>query len=175
MKFRLAALVIILSLVLVSCSLAEDITPPPGYKSPTPVPTLASVTPVVESTSTVEPATATSETTPASTQSTTPPADATAKPGTSLGNITGTLVNGSGGGIPEGQNVTLVGLDQDQTGSYQKVLELQSPVNRDGSYSFTGVEVALTVLFSLLRVMGAWNISPTLLLLRMQRRIFPFQ
>jgi len=154
MKFRQVAPVIILCLVLVSCSLAEDITPPPGYKSPKPVPTMASVTPMVKSTTTVELATATSETTPVSAQSTTPLADATAKPGTSLGNITGTLVYGTGGGIPEGQNVTLVGFDQDQAGSYQKVLELQSPVNRDGSYSFTGVEVALNRAFLIITSYG---------------------
>ena len=75
-------------------------------------------------------------------------------PGTSLGNITGTLANGSGGGIPDGQNVTLVGLDQDQTGSFQKALELQSPVNHDGSYSFTGVEVALNRAFMVVTSYG---------------------
>ena len=154
MKFRQTALVIVLCLVLVSCSLAEDITPPPGYKSPMPVPTLASVTPMAESTSTVEPATAINVPTPASLQSTTPLADATAMPGTSLGIITGTLIYGSGGGIPEGQNVTLVGFDQDQTGSYQKALELQSQVNRDGSYSFTGVELALNRAFLIITNYG---------------------
>ena len=154
MKFRQAPPVIIFCLVLVSCSLAEDITPPPGYKSPKPVPTMASETPLVESTTTVELATATSETIPVNTQSTTPLADATAMSGTSLGNITGTLVYGTGGGIPEGQNVTLVGFDQDQTGSYQKVLELQSPVIRDGSYSFTGVEVVLNRAFLIITSYG---------------------
>jgi hypothetical protein len=154
MKSRLTVLVIILCLVLVSCSLAEDITPPPGYKAPMPVPTPASVTPMAESTSTVEPATATSETIPASTQSTTPLANVTAMPDISLGIITGTLVNGSGGGIPEGQIVTLVGFDQDKTGSYQKGLELQSQVNRDGSYSFMGVEVALNRAFLIITSYG---------------------
>ena len=154
MKFRQTALIIILSLGLVSCSLAEDITPPPGYTSPTSVPTQATVTPVAPSTSTVETATTATATTPASTQSTTPPADATAKPGTSFGIFTGTLANGSGGGIPEGQNVTLVGLDQDQTGSYQKALELQSQINQDGSYSFSGVEVALNRAFLIITSYG---------------------
>ena len=154
MKFRLTALVIILCPILVSCSLAEDITPPPGYKSPTTQPTLALETPMAESTSTVEPATATSKTTSASTQSTTPPVNVTGIRGTSHGNITGSLVNESGGGIPDSQSVTLVGLDRDQTGSYQKALELQSPVNREGAYSFTGVEISLNRAFIIITSLG---------------------
>ncbi len=37
MKFRLTPLVILLSFTLAACSLAEDITPPPNYTSPTPL------------------------------------------------------------------------------------------------------------------------------------------
>jgi hypothetical protein len=145
MKYRLTVLIVILSMALVSCSLAEDITPPPGYQSPTSVSTLAPATQTPESTLTTEPATI--ESTPARTQSTNPPADVTTMPGAPIGNITGTLANGSGGGIPEGQKVTLVGFDQDQAGSYQKTIELESPVNPDGSYSFTGVDVPLNRAF----------------------------
>jgi hypothetical protein len=147
MKFRLAALVIFLCLFLGACSLAEDITPPPGYSHPPSAPTLAPITPTLAAISTVPPATATSEITPATTQSTTPVANLTTTPAASLGTFTGMLSNGSGGAIPAGQSVTLVGLDQDQTGSYQKVSELQSPVNGDGSYRFTGVAVALNRAF----------------------------
>ena len=154
MKYRLIALVLILSLALVSFSLAEDSTPPPGYKTPTFVPTLVSDTPLTVSTSTMELATGTREITPASPQTTTPPADVTPVPGTSFGNITGTITNDSGGGIPDGQNVTLVGLDQDKTGSYQKVLEKQSHVNQDGSYNFTGVEVTLNRAFLIITSFG---------------------
>jgi len=45
-------------------------------------------------------------------------------------------------------------IGQDKAGSYQKVLELQSPVNRDGSYSFTGVEVALNRAFLIITSYG---------------------
>ena len=147
MKFRLTALAIFLCLFLGACSLAEDITPPPGYNHPPSAPTLAPSTATVVISSSAPPATATSEITPATTQSTTPVANVTTTPGASLGTFTGILSNGSGGAIPTGQTVTLVGLDQDQTGSYQKVSELQSPVNGDGSYRFTGVAVALNRAF----------------------------
>jgi hypothetical protein len=144
MKYRLAALIIFFSLVLTSCSLAEDITPPPGYQSPTSVPTLAQASQTPQPASTREHATPTAITdTPAVTQSTSLTADISATPGTSLGNITGDLVNASGGGIPEGQKVTLVGYDKDQSGSYQKVMQVEEAVNADGSYHFKGVEVPL--------------------------------
>jgi len=119
-----------------------------------PVPTLASVTPMGESSSTGEPQRLQASPLLPAYKSTTPLANATAMPGTSLGIITGTLVYGSGGGIPDGQNVTLVGFDQDQTGSYQKALEIQSQVNRDGSYSFTGVELALNRAFLIITNYG---------------------
>ena len=154
MKFRLTALIVFLSLALVSCSLAEDITPPPGYQSPTSMPTLGPATQTPEPTWTTEPATATPESTPAGTQSTTPSADATATPGASLGDITGKLVNGSGGNIPEGQKITLVGFDKDQSGNYQKTMELEVPVNPDGSYSFKGVEVPLNRAFLIITSSG---------------------
>jgi hypothetical protein len=135
MKFRLTASVIILSLFLVSFSSAKKNQTTPGYKSQSPAPTLATETLVAGSI-------------PASpTQTITSPNEVTASPEPSLGNFTGTLVNGSGGGIPEGQKVSLVGLDKDQTGSYQKVLELQTPINHDGSYSFTGVKISLNRAF----------------------------
>jgi hypothetical protein len=154
MKFRLTSLAVVLCSFLVACSLAEDITPPPGYAHPPSAPTLAPITPTVVASSTVSPATATSEITPANTQSTTPAANGTTTPGASLGTFTGTLSNGSGGAIPAGQTVTLVGLDQDQTGSYQKVSESQSPVKGDGSYQFTGVAVALNRAFLIISSYG---------------------
>lgn len=48
MKFRLSILVILLSLSLVACSLAEDITPPPNYTAPTSQPTTAPTVPVTQ-------------------------------------------------------------------------------------------------------------------------------
>jgi hypothetical protein len=152
MKFYLTTLALILSLVLGSCSPPADITPTPGHKTPSSLSTPAAETPTPQSSSTIEPATATIAATPANPQSNTLPADST--PGTSLANFTGKMVNGSGGGIPEGQNVTLVGLDQDKTGSYQKVLEKQSQVSRDGSYAFSGVEVSINRAFLVIAMVG---------------------
>ena len=159
MKFRLVILVFVLPLLLVSCSLSEDITPPPGYASPTAVPVQLTDTPIVEPTWTTEPVTPTPEATSAEatsavTQSATSSASATAMTGTFLGSVTGTLVNKSGGGIPDGQNVTLIGLDQDKTGSYQKVLEKQSSVNHDGSYTFSGVEISANRAFIIVTGFG---------------------
>jgi hypothetical protein len=141
MKYRLTALFILLSLALASCSLAEDITPPPGYQSPTPVETLISATQTPQATQTTEPATITPETSTVSAKSPTPFTDFTATPGASLGNIFGNLVNGSGGAIPEEQQVSLFGFDMDQSGTYQKILQITAPVDTQGSYSFKGVEI----------------------------------
>lgn len=141
MKYRLTTLIVLLSLALASCSLAEDITPPPGYQSSTPLPSLAPATQTPQATQTTEPPTVTPEGSPASTQSTTPSANATTTVAAPLGNVSGNLINGSGGGIPTGQKVTLEGFDKDQAATYQKVMELVAPVGPNGSYSFKGVEV----------------------------------
>ena len=141
MKYRLTALIVLLSLALASCSLAEDITPPPGYQSPTSLPSQAPATQTPQATRTTEPPTITPDVSPASTQSTTPSADATTTAVAPLGNISGNLINGSGGSIPAGQKVTLEGFDKDQAGTYQKALELVAPVEPNGSYSFKGVDV----------------------------------
>jgi mono/diheme cytochrome c family protein len=47
MKFRLAAVLILITVFLTACNftLASDITPPPDYKSPTPAPTLGALFP----------------------------------------------------------------------------------------------------------------------------------
>jgi hypothetical protein len=141
MKYRLTTLIVLLSMALASCSLAEDITPPPGYQSPTFLPSQAPATQTPQATRTTEPPTATPEGSPASTQSTTSSINATTTAVVPLGNISGNLINGSGGGIPAGQNVTLEGFDKDQAGTYQNVLELVAPVEPNGSYSFKGVAV----------------------------------
>ncbi|MGA2490853.1 MAG: hypothetical protein ABSF99_11855, partial [Anaerolineales bacterium] len=141
MKYRLTALIVFLSLTLASCSLSEDITPPPGYISPTPIPTLLQATQTPQATWTTEPATVTPEASPASIQSTTQSADVTAITGTALGIISGNLVNGSGGVIPDGQKVTLFGFDKDQSGNYQKALELEASGDPKGLYTFKNVEV----------------------------------
>jgi hypothetical protein len=154
MKYRLTALIIFLSFILVSCSLAEDITPPPGYQSPTAGPTLAAATQVPQTTPTTAQATATAVTSPVNTLSTTPSAGLTVTPGAPLGNITGSLVNGSGGSIPPGLKVTLEGFDKDQSGSYQKSLELTVLVDSKGSYSFAKVDAPLDRAFLIITSWG---------------------
>ena len=44
MKFHLMALIFFLGLALAACSLADDITPPPGYQYRTLAPTLGPAT-----------------------------------------------------------------------------------------------------------------------------------
>jgi hypothetical protein len=154
MKYRLTALIIFLSLVLVSCSLAEDITPPPGYQSPTTGPTLAAATQTPQPTLTAAPANATAVASPVNTQSSTPSAGLAVTPGIPLGNINGSLVNGSGGIIPEGLKVTLEGFDKDSSGSYQKTLEMTVPVDSNGSYSFTRVDTPLERAFLIITSWG---------------------
>ena len=156
MKYHLTSLIVLFSLTLASCSLAEDITPPPGYQSPTSVPALPQATQTLQAAWTTEPATATAipEATSAGTQSTTLSADVSETPGASLGNINGTLVNGSGSSIPEGQKVTLVGFDKNQSGNYQKTLQVDTPVNADGSYSFKDVEFLLDRAFLIITSWG---------------------
>ncbi len=140
MKYRLISLIVFLSLAIASCSLAEDITPPPGYQSPTAA-SLEPVTLAPEASLTIEPATPTPEITLASTPATTPSADVSTPSGTLLGNITGNLINGSGSVIPEGQKVTLVGFDVDPSGNYQKSMELETTGDPNGAFSFKDVEI----------------------------------
>jgi hypothetical protein len=147
MKYRLITLIVFLSMVLASCSLAEDITPPPGYQSPTSLPVTGPATPTQEPTRVAVSGTATPGSTPTGTQSPNLGVDDKATPVAALGNISGKLVNGSGSGVPEGQRVTLEGFDLDQAGTYQKTMELGAPVNPDGSYGFIGVEVPLNRAF----------------------------
>jgi mono/diheme cytochrome c family protein len=45
MKSRFIVLIVVLLMLLSSCSLAEDITPPPNYQSPTPAPTMSPLFP----------------------------------------------------------------------------------------------------------------------------------
>ena len=150
MKIRLITLLLFLSLALAACASAGDITPPPGYQSPTPGQTQIPATETSAPARTSEPPTPTVESTPATPEAATPTgelgatsADVTAIPVISLGNITGSVANGSGGEIPAGQKVQLVGYDQDQSGTYQKVLDLETPAKSDGTYSFTDVEMPL--------------------------------
>jgi hypothetical protein len=140
MKYRLTASAILLSLFLVSFSFAKDNTPASGNSSPISAAIPATAPTVVSP--------------PSTTPAVTPSVEVTATAAPTPGNISGTLINGSGGGIPDGQKVTLVGLDRDTTGAYQKVLESQSSANHDGSYRFVGVEIALNRAFLIITTYG---------------------
>jgi hypothetical protein len=154
MKYRLTAFIVFLTFILASCSLAEDITPPPGYQSPSSVPSLALTTKMPQATLTTEPATVTPDVSPATPLSSTPIAEVTTPSRSAIGNISGNLVNGSGGTIPEGQKVTLVGFDVDQSGNYQKVVEQVTTVDPAGSFSFRGVEVPQERAFLIITSLG---------------------
>ncbi len=101
MKFRLSILVILLSLSLGACSLAEDITPPPNYTSPTP---LAVTIPATETPVPTEiPATSTAASTVVPTNPGT--ASVTKSSITSSGTVSPTAQSGTGT-IPGGTEAT---------------------------------------------------------------------
>ncbi len=153
MKFRLA-LISFLLFSAVSCSLAEDITPPPGYQSLNSESTLTPVSQPDSPTQTSKPATVNPAPSPTRTESKTPSEELTVTPGPALGNIAIELVNGSGGNIPVGQEVTLVGFDKDSSGNYQKSMELAVKAEKDGSYLYKGVEAPLDRAFLVITSWG---------------------
>jgi hypothetical protein len=159
MKFRLAVLISFLLLFVVSCTLAEDITPPPGYQSLGDVPTLASVSKTSSPTPTSEPATATPKRGPTETNAKTPSEDLTTTPGVNSGSINVALINGSGGSIPDGQKITLEGFDKDSSGNYQKSMELAATVKKDGSYLFKDIEAPLDRAFLVITSWGGVEYS----------------
>ena len=154
MPVRITILIFITSLALAACSQPDDITPPPGYQSPTSGSTLVTASQTIEPTLTKLPATALAGPTPAGMQSPTPFDTKITTSGLSLSDINGSLTNGSGGSIPDGQKVTLIGLDKDQTGNYQKAIEMDALVNPDGSYSFKGVDTPLDRAFLIVTSLG---------------------
>jgi hypothetical protein len=154
MKFHLVVLSVILSLTLAACSMAKDITPPPGYQSPTDVPTISQSDQSPKSTPTSEPTTATPESTPTETRSINPSDNFDSTPNPSLINIDGKLENGSGGNIPEGQKITLVGFDKDQSGNYQMGIELEAVIESDGSYKFKDLDAPLDRAFLIITSWG---------------------
>ena len=95
MKLRLSILVILLSLSLAACSLAEDITPPPNYVAPTAQPTSA---PTIAVTQTTNPPSATATPIPTSTTVATNPgsAAATTSSSTTPGEVSPTAQSGVG-------------------------------------------------------------------------------
>ncbi len=61
--------------------------------------------------------------------------------------ITGEVTNGSGGPLPEGMTVTLQGFVQDATGNFQRVVEEETEVAGDGSFTFEGVDASTPRVF----------------------------
>jgi len=149
MKFRQTVMVVLLSLTLAACSLAEDITPPPGYSSLTSIPTVAQATqaPISPSTATFVPTSAsigsTAETTPASTGSTTPSAEVSATP-QAAAVIDGTVTVSSGAAIPDGTDVNLLLYD---TTAGQVMQTLTESILPGGKYEFTNVPAEKTTVF----------------------------
>ncbi len=150
MKFRLTILVVLLSLVLAACSLAEDITPPPGYASPTSIPTLAPATQTPEPPAaatpspTSEPAAATTESTPAAADSTTPSAEVSPTAQADVVVIGGTVTLASGAAIPDGTLVTLLLYN---TTSGEETQNLTTPILPDGKYEFTNIPADSTTAY----------------------------
>jgi len=131
MKLRLIVFILLtLSLSACSFSLAEDITPPPDYKSPAPPPT-----------ATPAPATATAA--PGAALEGTPVTDASLlTTAAGMGMVTGSVVNGSGGALPADLTVALRGFDHalDASGP-QEVVNVSASVQPDGSFLFEDIEL----------------------------------
>jgi len=149
MKFRLTVLIVLVSLFLAACSLAEDITPPSGYTSPTSIQTIipATQTSVPPSTATDVPtspaATSTGENTPAEpadvtpgTTDTTPSAGVSPTPNPAGVVISGSVIVASGASIPDGTIATLL-LYNTIAGQVSQRLTL--PILADGNFEFTDV------------------------------------
>jgi hypothetical protein len=140
MKKKLTILILLLTSLTAACSLTEDITPPPNTQFPTLQETITrqSVNP-----------TESPEVSPTTSVSTAVSTGVPAAPDGFVGNISGSINHPSGTSIPGGQTVKLVGYDQNESGGYQKALELDASVNTDGSYVFRDIAVPLERAFLL--------------------------
>jgi hypothetical protein len=149
MKFRFTVLIVLVSLFLAACSLAEDITPPPGYTSPTSIQTIipATQTSVPPSTATNVPtspaATSTGKNTPAApvdvtpgTTDTTPSAGVSPTPKPAGVVISGSVTVASGASIPDGTIATLLLYN---TIAGQVSQRLTIPILEDGNFEFADV------------------------------------
>ena len=130
MKFLRFLLVSLLAFTLAACnfSLAEDITPPPGAEL-SPNPTAVLPTPEIAT-----PATSTSSGV-ATSAAPTPAAGQTGVPAASV-TVSGKVTNASGAGLPTGLSVILHGIL-----NKQEALNLNQPLNPEGSYSFKNVKL----------------------------------
>jgi len=146
MKSRLAISSILAFLILSGCSLAEDITPPPGYLSPTPAPTIGAPTLTPLPTSTLQPATPTIEPTIGTESVTlTLAANGTAQAITPTGSLTpavapvtvsGKTTDASGAAVSGNLTATLY-LYNTSTGNVDQTVT--ASVQPDGTYLFNSV------------------------------------
>jgi hypothetical protein len=150
MKFRLTVLVVLLSLTLAACSLAEDITPPPGYSSPTSIPAIATATQTPEPTlaatptPTSESITTAVETPLAATDSTTPASEVSPTAQIDVVGINGTVTLASGASLPIDTNATLLVYN---TSLGQVMQTLTAPILPIGKYEFTNIPADTTTVF----------------------------
>ena len=146
MKFRLIALLVLLtfSSALAACSLAEDITPPPGYRSPLPLPTAERTFQTPEPTLKTGP-TASLEVTiaaptrvlvPAGTGSATPVVETSSTSIAPAISFSGKVTNASGS-VPTGSLTAHLYLYN--TGSSTVVQTLTTEVQPTGLYQFFNV------------------------------------
>jgi hypothetical protein len=125
------SLAFVLGLSACNLSLAQDITPPPGYES-------VVIRETVEPTN-VPPATP-EETQSLSTEVESPP-DVEGDPAIG-GAVFGSVVNGSGGELPDGLEVTLYGYEQ-----FEAVIELTTEVDEAGQFAFESVDMVEDFVF----------------------------
>lgn len=146
MKGGSLVLAALFSLALAACSLAEDITPPPGYLSPTAPPSVVLATPAQTAAAGV-PSLASTATQLQLNSATATPAPSTgtgvstaASPQTGV--ITGKVVSSSEAGLLSGLTVTLYGFEQDPNGGTPtQVLSRSAPLAQDGAFRFEQVEM----------------------------------
>jgi hypothetical protein len=149
MKFRLIILVL-LSLFLAACSLAEDITPPPVYSSPTATSTIvpASETPVPPSTPTAtsaaESAATAIDSTTGTPDTTTPSAEVSPTAQPSVVVVDGVVTVASGATIPDGTVATLLLIN---TTSGQEMQRLTTPILPNGKYEFSNIAADTTTAY----------------------------
>jgi hypothetical protein len=158
MKFRLLFLVILLSLALVACSLAEDITPPPGYGSLTSLPPTSPITQTSVPTSTetliptIQPVSGSTETSPTTSDNITPAILGTTAPAISISPtaqpifvvITGTVTGLFGAVLPADTSATLLVYN---TTTSQVIQSLATPILPDGNYEFSNIPADKTTVY----------------------------
>jgi len=140
MKLRLNLLVLLLAIGLAACSLAEDITPPPGYSSPTPEATTAPPTQTLlpaTPTRTTAPNSTSTEPVTGSTGEATPLAEVSPTLQADLVHIGGRVSLATGGTVPAG---TLAALLVYNPTLGQVIERLTVRVSADGSYQFSDVQ-----------------------------------